>query len=41
VKARTVLIAALVILMAGAAAAQFGGGFGFGPRYVPPHFQCG
>jgi hypothetical protein len=32
-------IAALVILMASAAAAQFGGGFGgFGPRYVPARF---
>jgi len=30
------LIAALVFAMAGAAAAQFGGGFG--PRFVPPHF---
>jgi len=31
--------AALVMLMAGAAAAQFGGGFGgFGPRYVPARF---
>src|SRR5699024_1618374 len=33
---RAVLAAALVMLMAGAAAAQFGGGFG--PRFVPAKF---
>ena len=35
---RAVLAAALVLGMAGAAAAQFGGGFGFGPRFVPARF---
>jgi hypothetical protein len=32
------LAAALVLGIAGAAAAQFAGGFGFGPRFVPARF---